>query len=75
MFIKIFQTIYDYWLFSLFQNLQLVVASANDKCHHVFEHCGIPLFLVQESRDVFVVFTDIILSHDDVFDSNVKIFW
>ena len=33
------------------------------------------MLLVQESRDVFVVFTEIILSHDDVFDSKVKIFW
>ena len=41
----------------------------------MFEHCGIPLFLVQESRDVFVVFIEIIFSHDDVFDSNIKIFW
>ena len=33
------------------------------------------LFLMQESRDVFVVFIEIIFSHGDVFDSNIKIFW
>ena len=32
-------------------------------------------FLMQESRNVFVVFTEIIFSHGDVFDSNIKIFW
>ena len=41
----------------------------------MFEHCGISVFLVQESRDAFVVFIEIILSHDDVFDRNIKIFW
>ena len=30
---------------------------------------------MQESRDVFVVFIEIIFSHGDVFDSNIKIFW
>ena len=30
---------------------------------------------MQESRDVFVVFIEIIFSHVDVFDSNIKIFW
>ena len=34
-----------------------------------------PLFLMQECRDVFVVFVEIIFSHGDVFDSNIKIFW
>ena len=33
-----------------------------------------PLFLMQESRDAFVVVIEIISSHDDVFDSNIKIF-
>ena len=30
---------------------------------------------MQEIRDVFVVFIEIIFSHGDVFDSNIKIFW
>ena len=30
---------------------------------------------MQGSRDVFVVFIEIISSHDGVFDSNIKIFW
>ena len=34
-----------------------------------------PLFLMQESRDVFVVFIEITFSHGDVFDSNIKMFW
>ena len=34
-----------------------------------------PLFLMQESRDVFAVFIEIIFSHGDVFDSNSKLFW
>ena len=33
-----------------------------------------PLFLMRESRDVFVVFIELISTHDDVFDSNIKIF-
>ena len=33
------------------------------------------IILMQESRDVFVVFIEIIFSHVDVFDSNIKIFW
>ena len=34
-----------------------------------------PLFFMEDSRDVFGVFIEIISSHDDVFDSNIKIFW
>ena len=34
-----------------------------------------PLFLMQESRDVFVVCTAIIFSYGYVFDSNIQIFW
>ena len=30
---------------------------------------------MQESKDVFVVFIEIIFSPGDVFDSNIKIFW
>ena len=33
------------------------------------------IFLIQESRIVLVVSTEIIYSHGDVFDSNIKIFW
>ena len=31
-----------------------------------------PLFLMQESRGVFI---EIIFNHGDVFDTNIKIFW
>ena len=31
--------------------------------------------LRRESRDVFVDFIEMISSQDDVFDSNIKIFW
>ena len=34
-----------------------------------------PLFLMQESRAVFVVFIEIIFSHGDLFESIIKIFW
>ena len=31
--------------------------------------------LCRERRDVLVVFIEIIFSHGDVFDSNIKLFW
>ena len=34
-----------------------------------------PLFLMQESRYVYVIFIEIIFSNGDVIDSNIKIFW
>ena len=30
---------------------------------------------MQESRNIYVVFIEIIFGHGDVFDSNIKIFW
>ena len=36
---------------------------------------GILYSLCRESRDVGVVFIEIVSSHDDVLDSNIKIFW
>ena len=62
-------------IFILFYFIHLFLCKSIYSSTVVFEHCGIPLFLVQESRDVFVVFIEIILSPDDVFDSNFKTFW
>ena len=45
----------------------------------VFEHCGIPSIPYagkhKESRDVYIIFIEIIFSRSDMFDSNIKIFW
>ena len=46
------------------------------KKYQIVNHSARTLWynLMQESKDVFVVFIEIIFSHGDLFDSNIKIF-
>ena len=60
-----------YYLFSR-TDTYVKVSIRQPQC---FDTVVYPLVFMQESKDVFVVFIEIISSHDDVFDSNIKIFW
>ena len=51
----------------------LKVSNRQPQCLDIMVHVY-PPFLIQESRVVFVVSIEIIFSHGDVFDSNIKIF-